>query len=76
MDLFQPDKAVWNFPHKITESELLFVCFVSGMNPRIKQTNKLVKLWAKGSYLGYRIDVLNWAPGVALNPADFIGEIV
>ena len=31
MDLFPPDKAVWNFPHKITESELLFVCFVSGV---------------------------------------------
>ena len=30
----------------------------------------LVKLWAKGSYLGYRIDVLNWQSGVTLNPAD------
>ena len=37
--------------------------------------NIMVKLWAKGSYLGYRIDVLNWAPGVALNPAEFVCEI-
>ena len=28
---FNQISSVWNFPHKITESELLFVCFVSGV---------------------------------------------
>ena len=65
--------GVWHWPSKI-ESYLCYDTLIVHSTSHLKLQYWL-SFGAKGSYLGYRIDVLNWPSGVTLNPADFIGEI-